>query len=137
MRQRAKFLCEYCHTSELWQYVPFTVDHVLPIAKGGETGLENLALACFHCNRRKSDSVTAVDPQTDEMVPLFDPRQDKWNEHFIWSEDGLIIVPLTAVGRATVTQLALNRERIIPIRADDILVNRHPPHGDPILGAKT
>ena len=100
VRQRAKFLCEYCHTSERWQYVPFTVDHVLPIAKGGETGLENLALACFHCNRRKSDLVTAV-------------------------------------GRATVTQLALNRERIIPIRADDILVNRHPPHGDPILGAKT
>ena len=137
VRQRAKFLCEYCHTSERWQYVPFTVDHVLPIAKGGETGLGNLALACFHCNRRKSDLVTAVDPQTDEVVPLFNPRQDKWNEHFIWSEDGLMIVPLTAVGRATVTQLALNRERIIPIRADDILVNRHPPHGDPILDAKT
>ena len=130
VRQRARFLCEYCHTSEQWQYVPFTVDHVLPVAKGGQTELENLALACFHCNRRKSDLVTAVDPQTDEVVPIFNPRQDKWNEHFVWSADGLTIVALTAVGRATVNQLALNRERIIPIRADDVLVNRHPPQDD-------
>lgn len=132
VRRRAKFLCEYCHTAEKWQYVPFTVDHVIPVAKGGNSDLENLALACFHCNRRKSDLVTAVDPQTDEIVPLFNPRQDEWAEHFIWSADGLTIVPLTAVGRATVTQLALNRERIIPIRADDIFVKRHPPKGDPI-----
>ena len=130
VRQRARFLCEYCHTSEQWQYVPFTVDHVLPVAKGGQTELENLALACFHCNRRKSDLVTAVDPQTSEVVPIFNPRQDKWQEHFVWSADGLTIVALTAVGRATVEQLALNRERIIPIRADDVLVNRHPPQDD-------
>ncbi len=130
VRQRAKFLCEYCHTSERWQYVPFTVDHVIPVAKGGRTELENLALACFHCNRRKSDLVTAVDPQTDEVVPLFNPRQGKWSEHFVWSVGGLRIIPLTAVGRAIVDRLALNRERIIPIRADDVLVNRHPPQDD-------
>lgn len=137
VRQRAKFLCEYCHTSERWQYVPFTVDHVLPVARGGKTELDNLALACFHCNRRKSDLVTAVDPQTNEVVPLFNPRHDKWSEHFIWSADGLTIVPLTAAGRATVVQLALNRERIIPIRANDVLVNRHPPKDDPVLIEET
>lgn len=132
VRQRAKLLCEYCHTSEQWQYVSFTVDHVIPLAKGGQTTLDNLALACFHCNRRKSDLVTAVDPQTNEVVPLFNPRLDQWREHFVWSADGLTVVPLTAVGRATVTQLALNRERIIPIRADDVLVQRHPPKDDPV-----
>lgn len=94
--------------------------------------LDNLALACFHCNRRKSDLITAVDPQTNEVVPLFNPRRDKWGDHFVWSADGLTIVALTAVGRATVAQLALNRERIIPIRADDVLVRRHPPKDDPI-----
>ena len=51
VRQRANFLCEYCHASEQWQCVPFTVDHVIPISKGGVRSLENLALACFHCNR--------------------------------------------------------------------------------------
>lgn len=30
VRQRAMYLCEYCHASEQWQYVPFTVDHVIP-----------------------------------------------------------------------------------------------------------
>lgn len=127
VRQRARLLCEYCHTSEQWQYVPFTVDHVIPLAEGGQTTLDNLALACFHCNRRKSDLVTAVDPQTNEVVPLFNPRRDKWGDHFVWSADGLTVVALTAVGRATVAQLALNR-----IRADDVLVRRHPPKDDPI-----
>ncbi len=61
VRQRAKFLCEYCHTNERWQYVRFTVDHVIP---GGENLPENLAFACFHCNRRKSNKTRAVDPET-------------------------------------------------------------------------
>lgn len=74
-RQRAKRLCEYCHTAEQWQYVPFTVDHVVPISQGGDNSLGNLALACFHCNRRKSDQMLAGDPQTQEEVPLFDPRK--------------------------------------------------------------
>jgi 5-methylcytosine-specific restriction endonuclease McrA len=46
-------LCEYCHASEAWQYVEFTMEHLVPIAAGGETALDNLALACFSCNRRK------------------------------------------------------------------------------------
>ncbi len=36
------------------------------------------------------------------------------------------------MGRATVTALALNRERVINIRAADKAVRRHPPAGDPI-----
>ncbi len=35
IHQRARHLCEYCHTSEQWQYVPFTIDHIIPLAKGG------------------------------------------------------------------------------------------------------
>ena len=64
IRQRAHALCEYCHTAEQWQYVPFTVDHIIPLAHGGTTTLDNLALACFHCNRRKSTHRTGSDPQT-------------------------------------------------------------------------
>ena len=64
VRERANYLCEYCHTSEHWQAVRFTIDHVLPTAEGGEDAPENLALACFHCNRRKSDKRSAVDLET-------------------------------------------------------------------------
>lgn len=51
VRQRAQSLCEYCHANEQWQYVPFTVDHIIPLSQGGTNNIENLALACFHCNR--------------------------------------------------------------------------------------
>lgn len=76
--------------------------------------------------------MAAIDPETGETEPIFHPRQDKWQEHFIWSVDKLQIVPLTAVGRATSALLRFNRDRIIAIRADDIQVNRHPPLNDPI-----
>lgn len=132
VRDRAKRLCEYCHTNEIWQYVPFTVDHIIPISLDGKTKLDNLALACFHCNRRKTNAVTAIDPATNVEVDLFNPRQDEWNDHFVWSKDGLYVIALSAVGRATLAKLELNRERVIPIRAEDVLVGRHPPDGDPI-----
>ena len=132
VRQRANYLCEYCHASEKWQYVPFTVDHIIPLSKCGSNSIDNLALACFHCNRQKSDNVTAIDNQSGAEVPLFNPRSDSWQEHFIWSTDRLRIVGLTPTGQATVAALAFNRERIINIRAADVEIGRHPPPGDPI-----
>lgn len=56
--------------SEQWQYVAFTIEHIIPIAKNGADTLDNLALACFHCNRKKSDRTTAIDPQSGAEVPL-------------------------------------------------------------------
>ena len=132
VRQRANCLCEYCHASEQWQYVQFTIDHIIPLKRGGQETLDNLALACFHCNRSKSSLNSALDPQTDERVSLFNPRTQNWKEHFIWSADCLKIVGITAVGRATVEALRLNRERILAIRAADKTVDRHPPPEDPV-----
>lgn len=132
VRLRAKFLCEYCHASEQWQYVSFTVDHVIPLTKGGANSIDNLALACFHCNRQKSDKLKAFDEHSLSEVPLFNPRTDSWAEHFIWSTDTLLIIGLTPIGRATATELAFNRPRIINIRAADREIGRHPPPDDPI-----
>lgn len=130
IRQRAQALCEYCHTAEQWQYVPFTVDHIVPLVHGGMTTLTNLALACFHCNRRKSAQQTGLDPASGVVVPLFHPRQQRWLDHFVWSADGLLVAGRTATGRATITALALNRERAVAIRAADVAVGRHPPRDD-------
>jgi HNH endonuclease len=135
IRQRAGGLCEFCHASERWQYVKFTIDHQLPLSLGGSNRLENIALACFHCNRQKTARLTAADPRSDQEVPLFNPRQDNWQDHFIWSSDGQLIIGLTATGRATVVALALNRERVIAIRAADREIGRHPPAQDPIQTA--
>jgi thiamine pyrophosphate-dependent acetolactate synthase large subunit-like protein len=89
-------------------------------------------LACFHCNRQKSDKLKAFDEQSLAEVPLFNPRIDSWQQHFIWSTDTLLIIGLTATGRATVAELAFNRARIINIRAADREIGRHPPPDDPI-----
>lgn len=127
VRRRSNFLCDYCHTNERWQYVRFTIDHIIP--NDGDSA-ENLALACFHCNRRKSNKTFAVDPQTKESAELFNPRRDVWSEHFVWSEDGLQVVPQTPIGRTTIEFLELNRERILLIRKADVSVERHPPIED-------
>ena len=136
VRQRANLLCEYCHTSEKWQYVQFTIDHIIPLDQGGTNALNNLALACFHCNRKKSNKTIAIDPKLNTEVSLFNPRLAQWKEHFIWSKDRLYIIGLTSVGRATIKLLELNRMRIIEIRGSDLIVGRHPPKDDPMIDDK-
>ena len=131
VQQRAAFLCEYCHTDEPWQLVPFTVDHILPGSEGGDHRVENLALACFHCNRYKSDKVSVFDSATEKEILLFNPRQMVWAEHFIWSADGLRVLPQSDIGRVTIELLKLNRERVLRLRQDDVAINRHPPIADP------
>ncbi|MEK6299811.1 MAG: HNH endonuclease [Acidobacteriota bacterium] len=42
VRQRANFLCEYCHTDEHLQCVRFTIDHLTPVSEGRDDSLENL-----------------------------------------------------------------------------------------------
>ena len=130
VRLRAGHRCEYCHASEQWQYVEFTMEHLTPIAAGGTSTIENLALACFACNRREWDRRTGIDPDAGDEHRLFSPRVDRWNDHFAWSVDGLEIVGVTSVGRATVRMLDLNRERLKRIRAADLEIGRHPPEAD-------
>jgi 5-methylcytosine-specific restriction endonuclease McrA len=104
VRQRANYLCEYCHASERWQYVSFTVDHIKPRSLGGGDGLENLALACFHCNRRKTNRFSVVVIETGNEIPLFNPRKDDWSDHFVWSADGLLIMGRTMGDKLNVVE---------------------------------
>lgn len=123
VRLRSRYLCEYCHANERRQCVEFTVDH---INHHGGDGLDNLALACFHCNRRKSDKTEVFDDSTGRSIRLFNPRGDRWRDHFAWSEDGILIVAKSFIGSATINFLDLNRPRILRIRAADISVGQHP-----------
>ncbi len=78
----------------------------MPIAEGGETDLENLALACGGCNGHKHTKTQAIDPISQVTVPLFHPRQQVWREQFTWSLDALRVIGITATGkRATVQTL--------------------------------
>ena len=53
LKRRANARCEYCLVPDgavMWPHEP---DHIIAEQHGGHTELANLALACFHCNRRK------------------------------------------------------------------------------------
>lgn len=48
--KRARFICEYCFSQENFSPDPFALDHIIPISKGGNNELENLAFSCQGCN---------------------------------------------------------------------------------------
>ena len=127
VRRRARGCCEYCQSQERVVGEEFTIDHVLSRAKGGRGELSNLALCCYVCNPLKSDKTEAPDPLTGNVVPLFNPRRRRWSAHFEWSDDGLLIVGKTPVGRATVETLQLNRPSLLIARQTWVRWGVHPP----------
>lgn len=124
--KRARGRCEYCQTQEDI-VVDLEVEHIIPTAKGGLSDLENLCYSCGSCNRFKSDFAHAVDPETGETVSLYNPRIQIWEEHFVWSEDGLTVIGLTPIGRATIKRLNMNKTRYIIARRRWVAAGWHPP----------
>jgi len=111
VRRRANYLCEYYHSPERISTTRFTVDYLIPKSIGGSDELNNLALACRRCNERRYNFVAGYDSETKAIVLLFNPRQQIWLEHFLWSANGRTIVGVTPTGRATCKRLDINDER--------------------------
>jgi HNH endonuclease len=110
--ERARSFCEYCRFSSQHAEAPFQVDHVVAQKHGGETVPENLALSCYNCNSYKGPNIAGIDPVSGKMVRLFNPRRDKWADHFAWQ--GPVLTGRTAVGRATIQVLWINH----PLRVE-------------------
>lgn len=119
--------CGYCRTSVHIIGQPLTIEHIVPTAKGGSSDISNLWLSCRRCNQYKGVQTEAVDPETGDTIALFNPRTQKWTDHFVWSGDGSLIFGRTSVGRATVVALRLNNEEIVPARSLWVSVGWHPP----------
>jgi len=127
VRQRALGYCEYCICPEFCATQKHSFDHIEPESQGGPTAAENLALTCQGCNNAKYNKTHATDPLTRRTVALFHPRLDDWDEHFAWSPDRQYLIGLTAVGRATIRELDLNRDGVIQLRRLLLLNREHPP----------
>ena len=125
VRLRAIERCEYCRIAQVGQEATFHVDHVMPQAAGGVTSLEKLALACVSCLLREGARTTAVDPATGDAAQLFHPRLHAWRDHFIADVSGEIL-GLTAIGRATITSLSMNRVLAVAIRHEERTRDRWP-----------
>jgi hypothetical protein len=112
VRRRARHRCEYCLLAEEDAFFSHEADHVIAEKHGGVSAPDNLALACFDCNRFKGSDIASLDPESGNLVALYHPRTDRWEDHFR-IEDG-VLHPLTAVARATERLLKLN----LPIRVE-------------------
>lgn len=106
VHERAGGRCEYCLLHESHSPVAHEIDHLTARKHGGTSTEGNLGLACLTCNRRKGSDLTAIDPLTSVIVPLFNPRVHIWQEHFMLQET--FIVGLTPIGRATASLLTFN-----------------------------
>ena len=121
---RAGNRCEYCRLSQLGQIAQFHIDHIQPQSAGGLTLSDNLALACVACSLHKAARQSFIDPISGRDVPLFNPRQMNWSDHFRW--DDVLVQGLTPIGRATIAALQMNRVMMLAIREEQIWFGRHP-----------
>jgi HNH endonuclease len=127
VKLRANKCCEYCKSQDKYSPTDFTIDHIIPESLDGTSEIENLAYACFLCNRLKSNKLKSFDTISQKWNPLYNPRIDVWDEHFAWSEDATNILGTTTIGRCTVKELKLNRDKLIEYRNCLILFGTHPP----------
>ena len=125
--RRALARCEFCRSPADFAHQSFSLEHVRPRSRKGTESPDNLALACQGCNNHKYNRTSAYDPVSHEMVRLFNPRRDRWDRHFAWSEDATQILGITAIGRATVDALKLNRDPLVNLRRVLVLSGEHPP----------
>lgn len=129
VRLRAREACEYCCLPEAYSFFSHEVDHIMAVKHGGETSEANLALACCVCNKHKGTDLTSIDPETGEIAMLYHPRQHAWIDHFDCIEAR--IIPLTAIGRASVRLLQFNSseriaERRLLLNAGLLMVPQRP-----------
>ena len=127
LSNQANGCCEYCKSPQLFSPQSFSVEHILPLAMGGNHEAGNLAFSCQGCNALKATRIDAVDALTGFIVPLFHPRLQNWNDHFVWDESWQYIIGRTPAGRATASLLQLNRQFVINLRRILILAGEHPP----------
>ena len=114
VRKRAGDRCEYCQFRQQCSEFAHHVEYIVARQHVASDNLDNLALACHFCNRKKGPNLAGIDPITGAINVLFHPRRDTWSDHFQWS--GPLIEGLSAVGRATVNVLALNDNKRMRLR---------------------
>ena len=123
VRERAGGRCEYCLLRQQHSELTHHIEHIVAKQHGGTDEADNLALACHRCNLRKGPNLSGLDPLGGDVVLLFHPRRDRWEQHFAIRDSN--IQGSTPSGRATVRLLAMNDTRRVELRAE--LLSRDEP----------
>ena len=125
VRRRAGDRCEYCRIDQAYTTFTHQIDHIRALKHNGSDSLENLCLSCFACNNAKGTDPAGFDPATDQLTRLFNPRIDRWAEHFHY--EGPTLVGLTPIGRTTLVVLDMNEAACLEQRENLIVVGLFPP----------
>ena len=125
--QAAGRRCGFCRSHEDHLGTALDIEHIRPKSKGGRTWVWNLWLVCHQCNMHKAAKIVVRDPVTGARIRLYNPRRDRWPDHFAWSAAGTHILGLTPKGRATVEEVWLNRPELVAARHVWIAAGCHPP----------
>lgn len=131
IRSQAGERCGYCLSPQRLVLGWLEIEHIVPTASGGSNEEENLWLGCRMCNNFKGTQTEALDPETGQLVRLFDPRRQQWSDNFGWSDTGTQILGRTPCGRATVLALQLNNLIAIMVRTEWVAAGWHPPREIP------
>jgi HNH endonuclease len=129
---RAKLLCEYCLIAEADTFYGCEVDHIISLKHGGSSEPENLAYACALCNRAKGSDVGSVSTSR-EFTRFFDPRTDRWAEHF--RLEGASIQALTTIGEVTARILGFNDSARLHEREEMIRFRKYPSEAASVIMA--
>lgn len=121
---RANFICEYCLLHDDESHFGSELDHIISLKHGGPTEFENLAYACMRCNRHKGTDLGSINWQTRQLVRFFNPRADRWAEHF--QLRGAEIVSLTEIGEVTARIFGFNSSKRLKERTLLITVGLYP-----------
>jgi len=133
VRDRATNHSKYCQLPQSCQEATFHIDHVEPRRAGGQTNLENLALACVTCSLKKGARTNVVDPESGEAVSIFNPRVEMWDDHFSWTVEWSV-VGLSPCGRGTVEALGINRPAAVAMRSMLAELGKFPERSTPKPG---
>jgi hypothetical protein len=124
VRERARAICEYCLIDEEDTFFGCQVDHIISEKHGGITDAQNLAWARTFCNRFKGTDLGSIAPETGQLIRFFNPRADRWSEHFRLKEAR--IVPRTSTGEVTARILDFNGMDRLQERSILIRLGRYP-----------
>lgn len=126
VERRAKGRCEYCQVNQADRAFPYHVEHIIARQHEGSESPSNLCYACREYNAAKGPNLAGY--WRGQIVPLFNPRRQKWERHFRWN--GPRLIGRTRVGKVTIKVLDMNSRLRLELRAYLISDGRFPPQDD-------
>lgn len=115
IKEAANNCCEYCCVPSAVAFASYHIDHIISEKQGGKTAFSNLALACRLCNLSKGSSIAAFHEFSEALIRLFNPRKDRWVQHFRMTDSGRIVAR-TEIGQGTIKVLNLNDLQRVDVR---------------------